>query len=98
MLQFVLVPLFMTSIIIYMPWQPAILAVLIGALFILSWFGHRYHAAVEAHDMVYFIQKVLNEYRPASAPLIAEGAHIDVENADFSEAWEKFYQSHRDEA
>ncbi|MGB1288054.1 MAG: hypothetical protein ACPG7F_16065 [Aggregatilineales bacterium] len=97
-LQFLLLPLFITSIIIFMPWHPIWIASFVIALFILSWVGHRYHAALEAHDMVFFIQRVLDEHRPMPAPILAEGAHIDYEDASFGEAWEKFYRTHRDDA
>ena len=92
-LQFVLMPGFIASIVIYMPWPRPVIACLIMLLFALSWFGHRYHAALEAHDMVFFIQKVMDEHHPEPAPMMAEGAHITYEEADFSEAWERFYQS-----
>lgn len=100
LLQCFLMPIFMTSIIIYMPWNRIVTGILIVLLFTLSWAGYRYNAAVEAHDMVFFIQKVLEKHQPEPIAQMGAGAHVVYEDEeelpDFNEAWERFYQQHRE--
>ncbi|MDX1995163.1 MAG: hypothetical protein SF029_22465, partial [bacterium] len=56
-----IVPTFVASIIYFVPWHPAIVVGLIVILYTLSLMGHRYHAALEANEMVWFVQKVLDD-------------------------------------
>ena len=88
-------PTFMTSIIIFLPWSPTLILSAIVGLFVLSWLGHRNNAALEAAEMVYFIEKVLEDYIPAPTPkLVAENADLVYKRRDFARAWERFYEEH----
>lgn len=89
-----LLPTLMTSILIFIPWSPVIIGVSIVALYILSWFGHRFNARLEANDMVWFVQKALEDFEHAEvARLSEETAPETVElRSAFEAEWEKFMQ------
>ena len=91
-------PTFMTSIVIFMPWHPGIIAGIVLALYGLSWFGHRYHAMLEAHAMVWFLRKSLEMFIPVQIlSLGAESPGVIYDSHDFEEAWQKFYTQNRQE-
>jgi hypothetical protein len=92
-----LIPGFMTTIIVFVPWNPLIIAVVLLALFTLSWAGHRSTAMLEASEMAWFVQKALDDLVPAEIiSLGASNADIVDGSQDFEEAWRKFYEAHRD--
>lgn len=99
LLEFSLIPTFMTSIIVYVPWwHPAVIIGCIIALYTLSWFGHRYNAALEANEMVFFVQKALEDLEPGVLmSLEAKNPDMVYEQRDFDAEWEKFYRRHSDE-
>ena len=93
LIQAFLMPLFMTSILVYVPWHPLIVAAAIIALFALSWFGHRYNAMSEAHAMLWFMHRALESFSAAQTlALPAESGAVAYARRDFEEAWEKFYR------
>lgn len=93
-----LIPAFVTSIIVPMPWGAAAVALLTIALFGFSWMAHRYNAALQAADLVYFVRKALEDL-PA-APLVELGtgdddpviAPRDAASAEFRRQWDRYYQ------
>lgn len=85
-------PSFMTSMLIFMAWQSWVLITSIILLYSLSWMGHRFHAELEAHEMIYFVEKVMEEYVPVATPrLQVKSADIILER-DFVEVWDKFVE------
>lgn len=97
LLDVFLLPTFMTSMLIYMRWSPALIAVLIALLYGLSWIAHRYTAALEVHEMIFFIEKALEDYvPPPPAALPAPAADIIVER-DFPAVWDRFIESISDD-
>lgn len=91
-----LVPTFMASIIVFMPWPPVIIAGLLVMLYGLSWIGHRFNAALEAHEMVWFVQTVLGELIPAEVmSLGSESDDVIRGHEDFEAVWRSFYEAHR---
>jgi hypothetical protein len=76
MLDILPLPAFATSLIVFMPWHPMVIGVLVALLFGLSWVGHRYHAALEAHTMVYFLERALENYIATPVLLETNDAHI----------------------
>jgi hypothetical protein len=95
LLDFLLLPAFMTSILIYVPWNPTLVTVAIVLLFTLSWFGHRYNAMMEAHAMVWFVKKSLADFVPVRfMALEGDNTNVLYDNRDFEEAWQKFYRRH----
>lgn len=97
LLSLFLWPVFMTSIIVFMPWSPTVIALALGLLFLLAWLGHRNNAALEAAEMIYFIEKVLEDYIPGPAPqLAADTADVVYDRRQFTRAWERFYEEHKE--
>ncbi len=99
LLSGLLLPIFFTSIVVYMPWHRAVISVIIGLLFALSLVGHRFNAALQVNEMIYFVQKALEDLPPVEVgALPASGP--DVIMSDFREQWYRFYreQTHKDEA
>jgi hypothetical protein len=87
-----LLPTFMSSIIIFMPWPPLIIAALIAALYSLSWFGHRFNARLEANEMVWFVHKALEDFETVVPPPLEESNTRVVEaNREFDAVWERFF-------
>lgn len=87
-------PTFMTSLLVMTPWPPSIVWGLIVAFYSLSWLGHRFHAALEAYEMLYFVEKTFEDFLLPLAPQIDQtGAHLVYDlQRDFPTAWEAFYQ------
>lgn len=94
-----LLPAFFGSMVIYMPWNLAVRIGLIVMLFGLSWAGHRLNAALEAYEIMNFVQKGLEEFAPAApAAMPSGGGHVVYERQkDFAEAWDKFYDYIRED-
>jgi hypothetical protein len=96
LLAAMIVPTFMASIIVFVPWSPAIIGAALLALYGLAWTGHRYTARLEAHEMVWFVQKALDDLAPAElSPLSAGGPDVIDTGQGFEEAWRKFYEERR---
>lgn len=100
LLDVVWVPLFFTTIVVAMPWPWWVLAVVVLALFGLSFAYHYQQAAHQANEMLFFLDKALADVLIHSLPELEATASGEVVymNDAFADAWEKFYQSHRDEA
>jgi hypothetical protein len=99
LLQSFVMPTFMASMLVFMPWRVAIIVLCIGALYGLSWLAHRYNAALEAYEMVFFIEKALEDFIPAPPPVLASEstvADVVIENG-FAAAWDKFVNEMQDE-
>lgn len=94
LLDVLLIPLFMTSLIVAMPWHPLLIVCSTVALFGLSWLGHRYSATLEAYEMLFFVEKSFEELMPEAPPVIEkEGAHVRIDpQRDFASAWQHFYE------
>ena len=96
-LSALLIPAFVTSILIYTPWPVALISALALLLFSFSWLGHRFDAAYQANEMVYFVQKALEDLPPAEVPLLqptSPNVVMQTASNDFREEWQKFYREH----
>lgn len=95
-----MMPIFFTPLFLFAIWQsPAIRLIETVAMYLLAWTSYRYSAAIDAHDMVYFIEKALEDFMPKSvAELSAHVPHVMDNREDFPDAWEKFYEAHSDES
>jgi hypothetical protein len=81
-----------------MPWSRATISVVVTLLFFLSLIGHRFNAALQVNEMIFFVQKALEDLPPAEVmELPASGP--DLVMTDFREQWYKFYreQTQKDE-
>jgi hypothetical protein len=85
------IPTFFTSILVYMWWPVWVLTFLILALYVLSWTGHRLNASLEAHEMRFYIETILEDYMPAP-PAELQGNSNIVMSEDFGEVWDKFVE------
>jgi hypothetical protein len=89
-----LLPIFFTSIVIYMPWPRLIVSAVIVLLFALSLLEHRLNAALQVNEMIYFVQKALEDLPTVeAAALPASGPDVVAPPtmADFREQWYRFY-------
>lgn len=100
LLDVVWVPGFFATIVVAMPWPWWALLGVILTLFSLSFAYHYYQAAHQANEMLFFLDKALADVLVHDLPqLPATGAaEVVTINHAFAEAWEKFYESHSDDA
>lgn len=94
-----LLPIFFTPLFLFSAWHHPLLRIgMTLAIYGLAWTAYRYNAAVDAHDMVYFIEQALADLLPKSVAELAEHVpHVVDQREAFSEAWEKFYESQTDD-
>jgi hypothetical protein len=95
-----LIPAFVTSLLVYTPWPRSLILALTLALFGLSWLSHRLTATLQATEMVYFVEKALEDIAPVEIPILGattEPEYITQDRA-FREQWSKFYEAHKGEA
>lgn len=96
MLDVVLLPLFMTSILVFMTWTWWIIVLLILLLFGLSFVYHYYNVAFQANEMTFFVEKALKAYIVHNLPALDANAKDMLRyNADFETEWERFYKNHQ---
>lgn len=93
-----MIPIFFTPLILFGIWQPILVRIIeLIVLYALAWTAYRYRAAIDAHDMVYFIEKALEDFMPTSvSELGSHVPHVVDNRKDFPDAWEKFYEQHAD--
>lgn len=92
-------PAFITSILVFAPWPKLLIISLTIALFFLSWTGHRLTASLQAADMIYFVEKVLEEVITTDTPLLpSKSENVVTPEQDFPEQWRKFYEEHKGES
>lgn len=91
-----LIPAFIGSIMIYMPWDAAVRVALIVALFLLSWFGHWVNAALQVSEMIYFVRRALEHFPPVEVGVLASSVPhvVNKPREDFRAEWQKFYDEH----
>jgi len=91
LLSGLLLPIFFSSIVVYMPWPHVIITIIVILLFGLSLIGHRFDAALQVNEMVYFVQKALEDLPPVEISALPSSGP-DVVLTDFREQWYKFYR------
>ncbi|MCL4252956.1 MAG: hypothetical protein KJ043_04150 [Anaerolineae bacterium] len=96
-LDIFLLPVFMTSILIYTPWHPLVIITLSLLLFGLSWRGHRLNVALEANEMVWFVRIALQDHLAQVDELPSDSPYVVALDHDFDREWERFYQSKKGE-
>lgn len=89
-----LIPAGIASIIVFVPWHPVVIGGLLATLWGLSWVNQRTSAALEVHEMLYFVHKALGDLTPAEIMPLSRGS-IDITptTQDFEAEWERFYES-----
>ncbi|MDX2136851.1 MAG: hypothetical protein SF123_02060 [Chloroflexota bacterium] len=89
-----LMPLWMSALVVTAPWSPEITVVIVISLFFLSIASIRLSAALQAHEMIFFARKALEDL-PAGeiVPLAAAtDVVIDARQRDFNTEWARFYE------
>ena len=84
-------PTFFSSIVAFMWWPVWVLTFLILALYTLSWVGHHLNASLEAHEMRFYIQTILEAYMPAPPEQLQAHSNI-VMSEEFGQVWDKFVE------
>jgi ABC-type protease/lipase transport system fused ATPase/permease subunit len=98
-LDIFLIPTFMASIIIFAPWTAWLRTLLIVVLFGLSLAWHRLTATLQAADMVYFVERALEEMKPAEVfSLGSDAENIITLEREFREQWQEFYEQHKNDS
>jgi hypothetical protein len=94
LVNMLLLPTWMTALIIYMPWHPLVIVGCIVGLYGLSWLGYRANAMLDAYEMLFFLEKAFEEHAPQPTPTLeAQGAQVLYNyRSDFTHAWDKFYE------
>jgi hypothetical protein len=92
LLDVLLLPLWMGLLLAFGPLPAPVSTAAAAALLALSWLWHRYEAALQAAEMVYFARVALTSLIEADAPALAAG---DTIFRDFQAEWEKFYDARR---
>jgi hypothetical protein len=93
-----LIPAFITSILIFAPWPKPLIIALALALFGLSWMWHRLTATLQAAEMVYFVERALEDIAPVEIPILsASSENIITQDREFRQQWDKFYREHKGE-
>ena len=97
LLDVIWIPLFVTSIVVPMPWEWWLRGGLVLLLFGLSYTYHYYNAAYQANEMAFFVEKALQDHLVTGLPSMgAQTEDVVRMNADFEQEWERFYQQRRD--
>lgn len=92
LLDVLVLPGWMGLLLAFGPLPVPVSALAAAALLALSWLWHRYEAALQAAEMVYFVRVALTDLQGADMPALAAG---DTIVADFQAEWEKFYDARR---
>ncbi len=92
LLDVFLVPTFVASIIVFMDWAAWLIVLLVAALYTLSWLGHYYNARLEANELVFFVQKALEDYVPQAAPALGAQSPGVTYDRDFAQVWQRYYE------
>jgi hypothetical protein len=92
------IPLFLSAILVFAPWSRLFITLFIIALFTLSWTFHRLTASLQATDMVFFVQKALEEFAPGEVTGLGVGSpEVVTLDEEFRREWERYYEERRRE-
>jgi hypothetical protein len=94
LLQTFLLPLFVTSIILFVPWNPLVIIAVAVAMVMLAWLDYTFTAALEANEMLYFVHKALSDFAAEVLPLASHRIDVDGLTQDFETEWERFIRTH----
>ncbi len=99
LLEALLIPTFMASILVSISWPIPLIAVCIVSIYAVSILLTIYTAKIEANEMIYFVEKVLEEFEPVDVmALAADIPYVQDDSAsprEFAKEWEKFYRRYQ---
>jgi hypothetical protein len=97
-LDIFLLPGWMGLLVIAGPLSLPVKILAVAVLLALSWLWHWYTAVLQAAEMIYFVQVALDEITvDAIGALPASTESVIYNPDDFQQAWQKFYDQHRNE-
>ncbi|NWG16055.1 MAG: hypothetical protein HXY41_05410 [Chloroflexi bacterium] len=94
LLDIFFIPSFITSLLVFAPWPPWLILTLALTLYGLSWTWHRLTAALQAEEMLFFVQKALEDLSPYHTPALSASTPEQV-TPEFREEWDKFYRKNK---
>jgi hypothetical protein len=98
-LDVLLIPAFMTSLLLYAPWRPLLIAALSALLFTLSWVWHRMNARLQTLEMIFFVQKSLEEVAAVELPgLGVQSPDVVLDGRSFQQEWARFMARQHDDS
>lgn len=88
-----LLPAWISALVVYAPWPPVLIAGIIITLFFLAIVWLRLDAALQARDMIYFVRKALEDLPEGEIRLLAQQTDdvITPREREFQAEWERFY-------
>jgi hypothetical protein len=98
LLRSLFMPVWMTGLVIAAPWSPLVTGVLLVGLLGFGLAGSHFEAALQAHEMMFFVEKALEELPEgeiARLPAQTESAVITPTQREFSGEWARFYEKQR---
>lgn len=99
-LRGLLIPAWISAIVLSLPWPLTVQLAVCALLFALAFVSQRLSSALQAIEMVFFVQKALGDLPPAELKELAPaGPDVvqDTTNREFRAAWQRFYEQHREE-
>lgn len=94
LLRTLLLPLFVASIIAFVPWNPWLIVTIVIALVVLSWLDYTFTAALDANEMLYFVHKALSDHAAELLPLASHVLDVDPLAQAFESEWERYVRTH----
>jgi len=93
-----ILPLLLGPMILILEWWPIPIRIIgVSTLVIASWIANRYNASLEATEILYFVQKALNDLESAEIlPLSSSVINITSTQVDFASEWERFVERHEE--
>lgn len=99
MIRGLLLPLWASFFVLALSWPLAPSLAVIGLMLGLGWVGARLNAALQALELVFFVQKVLADLPAGEVPTLVPGSPDVVRtpgDRDFQAVWERFYEEKSD--
>lgn len=87
------VPAAMVWLLWPVPWPRPLIVLLLGLLFAFGWTSLRYGAALEATEMVYFIQKTFEDVPKFSLGQLPTPTDTIVGGSEFDAMWDQFVRA-----
>jgi hypothetical protein len=95
-LRGLLLPVSLGAIALSMPWPRALSLSAALLLPVLAWLGNRISAALEATEMMFFVQKALSDLPAADIPALDAAVPDVIPHDAFRDEWHKFYEQHKE--
>lgn len=96
LLDVLVIPTFMASLVVLMPWAVWLIVAITVTLYVLSYIYHYYNASFQANEMAFFVEKVLMDKLVTNLPTLgATNPDLVQTTQDFEQEWERFYNARK---